>query len=304
MIEEKKFTVNALGEFPRFPATCRVVTVFNFSVPVAELDEQQRAIAEFLSRNADRVAYLTVEEIASELSISIASVSRFARVAGYKGFKELKSAFREQASPTPRRKVESRVSAPMPEGVLSAVVTAEVEHLRETAGLISPEQLEAATTILTASRRLFVYAAGPNEALGHLIRFRFNRFGYDVRHIGRDNERLAENVAHIRGGDSLLAYGFFRESTEVSVLFAAARPLGCGTVLVTDLRVSGMAERADVTLRAERGPSESYHSLVAPIAVTDALILSVARRLGEEAADSLDAVARARTEIERLRARM
>lgn len=273
-----------------------------FRVPASGMNEQQRRIAEFVSRNADRMPYLTVGEVARELDVSIASVSRFARLVGFSGFKELKSSFRGRREATPRRKVEERLSSLSSTDVVGQLVLAEIAHLQETAAALTPEIFDAALRILTAGRRLFVYAGGPNEALAQIIEFRFGRFGYDVRRIGRDNARVSEQVAQMRENDAVLTFGFFRESSEVTVVLRAAERRGLGTILVTDLHVSRMSELASVVILVDRGRHDEYHSLVAPLAVIDCLVLGVAQRLPEESADSLDRVARARAEVEELRA--
>lgn len=266
------------------------------------MNEQQRRIAEFVSRNADRMPYLTVGEVARELDVSIASVSRFARLVGFAGFKELKSAFRGRREATPRRKVEERLSNLSSTDVVGQLVLAEIAHLQETAAALTPEIFTAAIDRLTASRRLFVYAAGPNEALAQIIEFRFARFGYDVRRIGRDNARISEQVAQMREGDAVLTFGFFRESAEITIILRAAERRRLGTILVTDLHVSRMSEIADVVILVDRGRHDEYHSLVAPLAVIDCLVLGVAKRIPDESAESLDRVARARSEVEELRA--
>lgn len=265
------------------------------------MNEQQRRIAEYVARNAERMPYLTVDEIAGDLGVSIASVSRFARFVGYDGFKQLKSSFRDAAQATPRRKLEARLSVLDEADLIGQHIGSEIGHLDATARSIDRSRFDRAIDLLTASRRLFVYAAGPNEALSHLLSFRFGRFGYDVRPIGRDNARLAERVAQMREDDCLVCFGFFRESDEATILLKAAGARGVGTILITDLHVSTMGEHAEVVIRTERGRQAEYHSLTVPVAVIDCLILGVARRLPDETTAALDNVTSARAEVERLR---
>ncbi|MFW6223536.1 MAG: hypothetical protein ACOC4A_01480, partial [Spirochaetota bacterium] len=61
--------------------------------------------------------------------------------------------------------------------------------------------------------------------------------------------------------------------------FASERK--AGSILCTDLPVAEIVDRADVTLQIYRGALSEFHSLVAPIAIVDALVLGIVRRRPE-----------------------
>lgn len=61
----------------------------------------QRIIADFIQKNEQRVVYMTEQEMADELHLSIASVSRFWKAAGYKHAKDFKNRLRFRFESTP-----------------------------------------------------------------------------------------------------------------------------------------------------------------------------------------------------------
>ena len=54
------------------------------------LPKQQKKIADFIVLNINEVVFFSITMLASELSVSEATIVRFAQNLGYKGFPELK----------------------------------------------------------------------------------------------------------------------------------------------------------------------------------------------------------------------
>lgn len=65
----------------------------------------QRIIADFIQKNEQRVVYMTEQEMADELKLSIASVSRFWKAAGYNHAKDFKNRLRFRFESTPSIKM-------------------------------------------------------------------------------------------------------------------------------------------------------------------------------------------------------
>ena len=61
------------------------------SVPPEELTRAEQKILDFINTNTDSFLFLTIGQLAQRLDLSDATVSRFARHAGCRDFKALKS---------------------------------------------------------------------------------------------------------------------------------------------------------------------------------------------------------------------
>lgn len=265
-----------------------------------ELSERQKRIADYFERNSARVPYLTVDEIAAELSVSTATVSRFVRAAGYPSLKTLKSLLRDRLEASPSRKLEGRLDHMSGGNILGELISTEISHLRETFDRLDRNQFARAVGALAETQRLFLFGNGPNRSLVELLRFRMNRFGYEISEVGRANDRMAESLVHITERDCIVAFAFFRENPTTRAALRFARERGATVILITDLVVADIVSDADAVLYTARGASSEFHSLVPPVAVVDALVLGVASKRRRESVDKLEALASVRSRLAEL----
>ncbi|WP_152398991.1 MurR/RpiR family transcriptional regulator [Paenibacillus cellulositrophicus] len=101
--------------------------------------------------------------------------------------------------------------------------------------------------------------------------------------LDRGGHELFNLLVHVQAQDVIVIFGFVSESPELSVLLDHAKVKGYRTLLVTDLAVSGMLEKADVTLYTARGQLWEFHSMVAPVALLETLIVAVGKQMEEQA---------------------
>ena len=83
------------------------------------------------------------------------------------------------------------------------------------------------------------------------------------------------------------AGGDRRPGGEGRVLLEQSRTAGYRTLAFVSRTCLAADETADISLFAYRGAEKEYHSMTAPAALLDALIVAVSERLGEKAAEAL-----------------
>ena len=59
-------------------------------------------------------------------------------------------------------------------------------------------------------------------------------------------------------------------------------------MLITDLQANPILRSSDLVLSAKRGPFGTLQSQLVPMAITNALIIGIAEKLGKDAFKSLD----------------
>lgn len=262
-----------------------------------QLSDGQRELAEYFVRNATRIPYLSIEEVAADVGTSAATVSRFARTAGYASFKELKGAFRDEVGPTPHGKLRDKLTRIGDQNLYRGLLEQEIEHLASSIQLLDQNAFDRAVAALAASEVVCIYGNGSSASLAHLLGFRLNRFGLHVHHLGRDPSSMAEALVHLGPRAVVFAFAFLKERRELERVFAVCNESNGTSVLVTDLRVSRTAEAADIVLQVDRGDLNEFHSMVVPVAIVDAIVLALARRDGGAAHDHLERLHRIKTRI-------
>ena len=93
-----------------------------------------------------------------------------------------------------------------------------------------------------------------------------------------------------------MVFAFSKLSAEGRVILDVQRAAGYRTLLFTGQLYHGRAPRADIELFVCRGEEKEYHSMTAPAAIVDALVLAVSARLGDAALQNLEARRRLKSE--------
>lgn len=269
------------------------------NIDIGDLSPGQRQIADYILKNLRRIPYLSVDEIAAELGTSTATVSRFAKAIGYTSLKDMKTDLRPEEEISPYRKASGRLERERSDDLFESVVRSEITNLETTLAHIDRTAFERAVSILATVRTLLIYGNGPSVGLADLLGFRFNRFGAHVHTLGRDPSTMAEAMVHADKRSAVVAFAFTKERPLLEKVFRLARSRGSVTILVTDLLVSSNAESADVTLFTSRGERDEFHSMVAPVALIDALTLGVFQHRRGDGARRLEELQTIKRELKR-----
>ena len=93
---------------------------------------------------------------------------------------------------------------------------------------------------------------------------------------------LRECLRSMSKGDVLIASSFRNYSPEVVDVAAKARALGVQVIVITDGPLSPLKPSAHVCLELADDSSKPFRSLVAPLCLAQALVVSVGHQLAEK----------------------
>jgi DNA-binding MurR/RpiR family transcriptional regulator len=133
--------------------------------------------------------------------------------------------------------------------------------------------------MLVGARQIFLFARGHALSLADLAERRLRRFGLDIVPLDGENRSVAERLALMRADDLLLVFAFRARSKSLNVILTHATRLGCPTLLLADLSAATACPPMTLTLAAPRGRSgDEFQTLTVPMAVLNALVLTIAGR--------------------------
>ncbi len=250
----------------------------------------QSKIADYVLANSTKVAFSSADEVADQIGVSSASVVRFAQRLGYHGFHDLKRALQIEIEVliSPADKVEHALSSihEVPD-VLQAVVETELSYMRMLLQTISSEQFDAAVRTMASARSLALFGPGASRSLVDLLNFRLRRFRVNTIVIEEGRKSLFESLHWMEKEDTLLVYAFLNPVEEVFTALKYAKEIGAQTIVITDIATCPALKYADVGLVGQRGPTGTFHSLVVPSAITNALIIAYAKVTVPHSLDAL-----------------
>ncbi|ASA19881.1 MurR/RpiR family transcriptional regulator [Paenibacillus donghaensis] len=235
----------------------------------------QRIIADFIPKNEQRVLYMTEQEIADELKLSIASVSRFWKAAGYKHAKDFKSQLRFRFESTPSVKMRDAMQRTGGTSLPLTLLDICSHHLEETQRYLTDELLQRSVDTLIAARYIYVHSPGPCSGLAELLSYRLARFGLDLKRMAASGHELLETLMHAGKKDVVLIFGFVQLLPETEVILDQAQEAGYQVILITDRLVFPRSQDADIVLYAGRGEVWEFHSMVGPTYIIENLILGI-----------------------------
>jgi len=264
------------------------------------LTKSEQRIATYVLSDYNQVAFLSAAELAQRMEVSEATVVRFAQSLGFSGFPELRQHLQELfvARVDHAAELRKRLSELSPEAdPLEQVIRMEIEYLSDALRTVSREAFNEAVRLICAGRRLFVYSLSGSAILAELFEHRLRRFGMDVVPVTQTGREVCEKLLTLTGDDVVLAILFHRISKVSEAALAYARSCGCKVILLTDSLSPHLKDRVDVYLEARRGPVMAFRSLTVPLAVSQALMLAIAKANAQRSMATLN-------RLDELRARL
>ena len=257
----------------------------------------EELIINYIIESPQEFLLQSIQEVARGLGISEATVSRFARHAGFADFKALKASVAARSlGPA------DKMSASIGEGAgdARAFLRQQRENLDRTLGGLDVDAFEAAARALAEARRVFIHGKGAAASVAELLRFRLRRYGLAVELLPAGGSELMEGLVHAQAGDVLVAFGFQRIPAEAQALLDRGAKTGCTTLLFSDRMVRSDGAVADIELYTYRGEARAYHSMASAVALVDALVVAVGAHMDGAALELLGQLKDLKRAYERL----
>ena len=139
--------------------------------------DSEKKIANCIMERKREVVDMTVAELAQASGASDASVSRFCRRCGFKGFHQLKMTLARELSEESQASVGNDISRRDIGQSLQNILANKTEEIRQTVAMMDPENLDRILDIIQKARMVQLVAVG-NTIPGALdAAFKFNQLG-------------------------------------------------------------------------------------------------------------------------------
>jgi len=251
----------------------------------------ERRVAEVVAAQRELVAFGTVAEVAEQAGASGASVVRLADRLGYRGFRGLQAAVRDELSSRLRPATE-KIRRPVPVDLLDGVGRDAAAAVGQTFSTLDRTAWERAVRLLSTRRhRVFVLSGDAGAGVGRQVLTHLSMLRDGVTGLDGSTVAVGRQLAAAAEGDVLLCIDLPRHDRSVLDTVAAARRRGLVVIAVTDSPLSPLATDGAVLLSVgahDVGPFDSY---VAALAVAETLVAGAAIRLRGAAVEHLDSIA-------------
>ena len=249
------------------------------------LSKGQKRIAEAILNDYDKAAYMTAARLSASVGVSESTVVRFAIELGFKGYPEFQAAVQElvRTKLTPNQRIAVTDARIGTGDVLAKVLNADIDRIRGTLENIDREAFNAATDAMVTARNIYIAGARSAAALATFLNFNLSMICDNVRFLQpTSSSEVFEQILDIDEQDVIIAISFPRYSTKIINAIKYAKSRGATVVVLTDSNLSPIAEYATHLLTAQSDMASFVDSLVAPLSVIDALLVSLTQKKRED----------------------
>jgi DNA-binding MurR/RpiR family transcriptional regulator len=248
-----------------------------------------RKVADVILKQPEMAIYASVNEVASVASVSEATVMRFCRILGFKGFQDFKIALAREMVITAPRPQEEEVGEERT-AVIRKVFQTNVAALQDTLEILEIGAMQEAARVLLKARQILVVGVGGSGPAVAYAGNRFQLLGLKVS-VSTDFYLMLMGAALLTREDAVLAVSNLGTTREVLETVDIAREKGARVICITNNSLSPLARMCQPALvtasREMTLPEEAVASLVCQISILDALSAMMAESLGEKSREAL-----------------
>ncbi|MEG0730412.1 MAG: MurR/RpiR family transcriptional regulator, partial [Cetobacterium sp.] len=143
-----------------------------------KLSKSFKKIVNFIKHNQSLVSFMSINELANETGTSPATITRFSKSLGFKGYPEFQEVFQKEMEKETSQMKEFRESIAdgQKENILADIIKTNIELLEEIDLITVEKQLDQAVEWIKSSRKLYVLGARGSYSLAYYLYFMLKEF--------------------------------------------------------------------------------------------------------------------------------
>ncbi len=255
------------------------------------LSASHQQIVDVILKDPETAAFYNVAELARAAHVSDATVTRLARAAGYSGFPELsrqlQSVVRMRLTTKERLERSLSIKSDRSDDVLSQSVEEDIQNLQMFLDNLDIDGLDACANHLLRCNKIGIVCARSTISLGLFFQFYLNFLRKDTLLITGE-PRTLDSLARIDSDhDAAIGIGFSRYSRFTVNSMQYLHQKKVPAYIITDYPSSPLAKYATKAFYCPTGIASYMDSLVAPLALLQAIIRRMSQDLYANTMDEL-----------------
>ncbi|HEI8868215.1 TPA: MurR/RpiR family transcriptional regulator [Serratia odorifera] len=213
----------------------------------SSLSRTSQRIAQYILQNSQQTTSLAIAGLAQEAQVGEASVVRFCRLLGYRGFQDFKRDLTiELARNNPLLDVDIQ-----PDDDVTAIGTKLHETvngvLAQTMTLLDPEQVRRTVSALLAASTVYLFGVGSSGISAEEMKHKLMRIGLKADAFD-NNHLMSMQATLLRPADVAFGISHSGTSPETVKALRLAQEAGATTIALSNNLGSQLLDYADITL--------------------------------------------------------
>ena len=243
-----------------------------------KMSKGQKKIADYISDNMERAAFMTAMKLAEAASVSESTVVRFASMLGYEGYPEFQQAMADalQSRLVSPKKAQTNEFRENRSELLRRVLVSDAQNIVDTVGMIDSNIFDQAVDLITNARKICVVGIRTCGPLADYLTYYLRMMRDDVTSVTTTNiSEIYEQLSWVQKEDLVIGISFPRYSLRTLRAMDYANHQGARIISITDSKYSPMNMYSSVCLWAKTDMITIADSLVAPMSTINALVIGV-----------------------------
>jgi DNA-binding MurR/RpiR family transcriptional regulator len=266
-----------------------------------DFSKGQTRIARYIEENFDKAAFMTAAKLGKTAGVSESTVVRFASELGFEGYPEMRLALQNMIRNrlTSVQRIEVAKTVMGDKDTFSAVLQSDVEKIMLTMESTDRAMFDRAVRRIVDAEHVYILGTRTSAPLAMFMGFYFNLLMPNVKTVYENSaSELLEQIIRINKNDVLVGLSFPRYSKRTAQAVRYARDMGAGVIAITDSESSPIAKLAEICLYAKSDMVSFVDSLVGPLSLINALIVSVGGQTHENISNTFSELERVWDEYE------
>lgn len=247
-----------------------------------QFTKTEKKIADFVVENVNRVLFMSITDLADACDVADASVHRFCRTIGMKGYQEFKMKLSLSIAPNePEEKEEKKKESDSLPHMLDCILEGYVNALKETKMLLDLNAVEKTVSMMEDARNIYFFGIGDSLLAAQNARNKFLRITNKVNCI-IDPHMQAMSASMADSNDLIFIISYSGSTKDNIYVAEIARQAGAKIVGITRFPKSPLTSYTDVVLTcgAKEGPLEggSMSAKMSQLYIIDILFQEYYRR--------------------------
>ena len=264
-----------------------------------KLTKGEKKIAEYLHSAGNACLNDTIMEFSEKAGVSEATVVRFCKHIGCKGFQDFKITLARELVPREKQYNPIIQSGDGPEVICAKIFGSEVSALKSTMADLDVNALRLISEKIRTARRVVLLGTGGSLNVAVDVLHKFMKIGIMV-YVYEDMDLQAMASSLLGEGDVAFAISHSGSNIRVLKCMNIAKKNGAFTIALTGSSRNPLSEEADISVKVSSETtmfrSESASTRIAQLAVIDALIALTTFQEYESSYQAIQATRRATSE--------
>ncbi len=268
-------------------------TISRINEKFNKMSKSHKKLATFVIDHYEQAAFMTAAKLAKAVGTSEATVVRFAYALEYEGYPEFQESLAEWVKKKLNtvQSIGAKYAASSQAEILSSVLSSDVEKIEDTMEHMDIQAFETAVNIILSAKHVYIIGLRSCRPLAQFLHFYLNLIRGDVNLLdSTSTSETFEQMLRINEKDAVIGISFPRYSMRTLKAMEMANDKNAKVITITDTIHSPMCLYSACNLLARSDMVSIVDSLVAPLSVINALVVTLCLKRPDEVRKNLESL--------------